>query len=73
MHRLRFGVAGGLSRCRVIGNLAELLPVLAGVLPEQVGDFAPGCFGGRPRAGTPPPLYGVLDDWRSWAAVDDAG
>ena len=52
-------------------NLAELLPVLAGVLPERVGKLEPGVFRRSAPGWLTPPLYGVLDDWRSWAAAED--
>lgn len=50
-------------------NLTELLPRLAGVVPERVGGFEPGVFRRSAPGWLAPPLYGVLDDWRSWAAA----
>jgi dethiobiotin synthetase len=52
-------------------NLAELLPLLAGVVPEAVGGLEPGVFQRSAPGWLTPPLYGVLDDWRSWLAVDE--
>lgn len=50
-------------------NLAELLPLLAGVLPEAVARLEPGVFRRSAPDWLTPPLYGVLDDWRAWAAA----
>jgi dethiobiotin synthetase len=48
-------------------NLAELLPLLAGVVPEGAGEMDPGVFRRSAPGWLTPPLYGVLDDWRVWA------
>ena len=48
-------------------NLAELLPDLAGAVPEGAGRLAPGVFRRSAPGWLTPQLYGVLDDWRSWA------
>jgi dethiobiotin synthetase len=52
-------------------NLAELLPILAGVVPAAVGQYEPGVFRRSAPGWLTPPLYGVLDDWRAWAMVDE--
>jgi dethiobiotin synthetase len=50
-------------------NLGELLPVLAGVVPEAVGELEPGVFQRSAPGWLTPPLFGVLDDWRIWATA----
>jgi dethiobiotin synthetase len=53
-------------------NLAELLPLLVGAVPAAVGRLEPGVFARSAPGWLTPPLYGVLDDWRAWAATDQA-
>lgn len=48
-------------------NLAELLPNLAGVVPDGAGDLDPRVFRRSAPGWLTPQLYGVLDDWRTWA------
>ena len=48
-------------------NLTELLPNLFGVLPAGAGAMDPGVFRRSAPGWLTPALYGVLDDWRSWA------
>jgi dethiobiotin synthetase len=48
-------------------NLAELLPNLVGALPDGAGGMDPGVFQRSAPGWLTPPLYGVLDDWRTWA------
>lgn len=52
-------------------NLSELLPHLAGAVPEGAGSIDPGVFRRSAPGWLTPRLYGVLDDWRVWA--EDAG
>jgi dethiobiotin synthetase len=52
-------------------NLAQLLPQLAGAVPEDAGEMDPGVFRRSAPGWLTPQLYGVLDDWRSWA--DEVG
>jgi dethiobiotin synthetase len=48
-------------------NLAELLPMLVGAVPDGAGDLEPGVFRRSAPGWLTPQLYGVLDDWRTWA------
>jgi dethiobiotin synthetase len=48
-------------------NLTELLPHLIGALPEGAGGLEPGVFRRSAPGWLTPPLYGVVDDWRTWA------
>ena len=48
-------------------NLSELLPQLAGAVPDGVGAMEPGVFRRSAPGWLTPQLYGVLDDWRAWA------
>nr|WP_230415803.1 dethiobiotin synthase [Micromonospora tarapacensis] len=48
-------------------NLSDLLPNLLGVLPDGAGAMDPGVFRRSAPGWLTPALYGVLDDWRSWA------
>ncbi|SCF49750.1 dethiobiotin synthetase [Micromonospora carbonacea] len=52
-------------------NLTELVPHLLGALPAGAGAMDPGVFRRSASGWLTPALYGVLDDWRSWA--EDAG
>lgn len=52
-------------------NLAQLLPDLAGAVPDGAGALDPGVFRRSAPGWLTPPLYGVLDDWPAWA--DGAG
>ncbi len=49
------------------GNLGELLPHLAGALPDGAGAMEPGVFRRSAQGWLTPALYGHLDDWRVWA------
>jgi dethiobiotin synthetase len=49
------------------GNLGELLPHLAGALPDGAGAMEPGVFRRSVQGWLTPALYGHLDDWRVWA------
>jgi dethiobiotin synthetase len=48
-------------------NLSDLLPNLLGALPAGAGSMDPGVFRRSAPGWLTPALYGVLDDWRSWA------
>jgi dethiobiotin synthetase len=48
-------------------NVSELLPDLAGAVPDGAGGLDPGVFRRSAPGWLTPRLYGVLDDWRSWA------
>jgi dethiobiotin synthetase len=48
-------------------NLTDLVPDLAGALPEGAGAMDPGVFRRSASGWLTPILYGVLDDWRRWA------
>lgn len=48
-------------------NLAEFLPRLVGVVPAGVGASPPGVFRRSAPTWFTPVLYGVIDDWRTWA------
>jgi dethiobiotin synthetase len=48
-------------------NLSELLPQLAGAVPDGAGELEPGVFRRSAPGWLTPRLYGVLDDWRTWA------
>jgi dethiobiotin synthetase len=48
-------------------NLSELLPLLAGAVPDGAGELDPGVFRRSAPGWLTPQLYGVLDDWRTWA------
>ncbi|MFV2104101.1 dethiobiotin synthase [Micromonospora sp. LOL_024] len=48
-------------------NLSDLLPNLLGTLPGGAGAMDPGVFRRSAPGWLTPALYGVLDDWRSWA------
>ncbi|MEH1126677.1 dethiobiotin synthase [Micromonospora sp. CPCC 206061] len=48
-------------------NLSELLPTMVGALPDGAGSMDPGVFQRSAPGWLTPPLYGVLDDWRTWA------
>lgn len=48
-------------------NLTELLPTMVGALPDGAGAMDPGVFQRSAPGWLTPPLYGVLDDWRTWA------
>jgi len=48
-------------------NLSELMPKLVGALPEGAGAMDPGVFQRSAPGWLTPALYGVLDDWQSWA------
>lgn len=50
-------------------NLSELLPHLAGAVPAGAAALAPGVFRRSAPDWLTPELYGVLDDWRSWARL----
>jgi dethiobiotin synthetase len=52
-------------------NLSELVPHLVGALPDGAGAMEPGVFRRSAPGWLTPALYGVLDDWRTWA--DEAG
>ena len=51
-------------------NLSELVPNMVGALPDGAGAMDPGVFRRSAPGWLTPALYGVLDDWRTWA--DDA-
>ncbi|WP_033344939.1 dethiobiotin synthase [Catenuloplanes japonicus] len=48
-------------------NLTDLIPSLAGVIPDGAGAIDPGVFRRSASGWLTPTLYGVLDDWRTWA------
>lgn len=48
-------------------NLSELLPHLAGAVPQGVGVLEAGVFRRSAPGWLTPKLFGVLDDWRVWA------
>lgn len=48
-------------------NLSDLVPNLLGVLPDGAGRMDPGVFRRSAPGWLTPRLYGVLDDWRTWA------
>ncbi|NLU80401.1 ATP-dependent dethiobiotin synthetase BioD [Micromonospora sp. HNM0581] len=48
-------------------NLGDLLPTLLGALPAGAGAMDPGVFRRSAPGWLTPALYGVLDDWRTWA------
>lgn len=48
-------------------NLTDLVPNLVGVLPDGAGVMDPGVFRRSASGWLTPGLYGVLDDWRTWA------
>jgi dethiobiotin synthetase len=48
-------------------NLSELAPQLLGALPDGAGALDPGVFRRSAPGWLTPRLYGVLDDWRTWA------
>jgi dethiobiotin synthetase len=48
-------------------NVSELLPDLAGAVPDGAGGLDPGVFRRSAPGWLTPRLYGVLDDWRTWA------
>jgi dethiobiotin synthetase len=48
-------------------NLTDLLPDLAGALPEGARALESGVFRRSAPGWLTPRLYGVLDDWRAWA------
>jgi dethiobiotin synthetase len=48
-------------------NLRELLPHLAGAVPEDAAALDPAVFRRSAPGWLGPRLYGVLDDWRAWA------
>jgi len=48
-------------------NLTELAPHLLGALPDGAGGMDPGVFRRSAPGWLTPHLYGVLDDWRTWA------
>lgn len=48
-------------------NLSELVPNMVGALPDGAGTMDPGVFGRSAPGWLTPALYGVLDDWRTWA------
>jgi dethiobiotin synthetase len=52
-------------------NFSELVPHLAGALPDGAGQLDPGVFQRSAPGWLTPALYGVLDDWRVWA--EEAG
>jgi dethiobiotin synthetase len=47
-------------------NLTELLPHLAGVVPDGAGALAPGAFRRAAPRWLAPALYGERDGWRAW-------
>ncbi|KXK58167.1 MULTISPECIES: dethiobiotin synthase [Micromonospora] len=48
-------------------NLSDLVPDLLGALPAGAGEMDPGVFRRSAPGWLTPVLYGVLDDWRTWA------
>lgn len=48
-------------------NLTDLVPDLVGALPDSAGSMDPGVFRRSAPGWLTPALYGVLDDWRTWA------
>jgi dethiobiotin synthetase len=48
-------------------NLTELVPNMVGALPDGAGALEPGVFQRSAPGWLTPALYGVLDDWRTWA------
>lgn len=48
-------------------NLSDLVPYLLGALPAGAGAIDPGVFRRSAPGWLTPALYGVLDDWRTWA------
>jgi dethiobiotin synthetase len=48
-------------------NLSELVPHLVGALPDGAGAMEPGVFRRSAPGWLTPALYGVLDNWRTWA------
>jgi len=48
-------------------NMTDLVENLVGVLPDGAGALEPGVFRRSAPGWLTPSLYGVLDDWRSWA------
>ncbi|WP_310376243.1 dethiobiotin synthase [Catenuloplanes atrovinosus] len=48
-------------------NLTDLVPHLAGAIPDGAGAIDPGVFRRSASGWLTPTLYGVLDDWRTWA------
>jgi len=54
-------------------NLSELVPHLAGALPEGAGRMDPGVFRRSAPGWLTPALYGVLDNWRVWAEETGEG
>jgi dethiobiotin synthetase len=48
-------------------NLTDLIPQLAGVIPDGAAGIDPGVFRRSASGWLTPTLYGVLDDWRTWA------
>lgn len=48
-------------------NLSELRPNLVGALPDGAASMDPGVFRRSAPGWLTPALYGVLDDWQSWA------
>ncbi|GAB2957072.1 dethiobiotin synthase [Micromonospora polyrhachis] len=48
-------------------NLTDLVPNMVGALPDGAGTLEPGVFQRSAPGWLTPALYGVLDDWRSWA------
>jgi dethiobiotin synthetase len=48
-------------------NLSELVPYLVGALPDGAGAMDPGVFRRSAPGWLTPALYGVVDNWRTWA------
>ncbi|MEV4760105.1 dethiobiotin synthase [Micromonospora sp. NPDC049559] len=48
-------------------NLTELVPNMVGALPDGAGTMEQGVFQRSAPGWLTPALYGVLDDWRTWA------
>jgi dethiobiotin synthetase len=48
-------------------NLSELVPDLVGALPDGAGAMDPGVFRRSAPGWLTPALYGVVDNWRTWA------
>jgi dethiobiotin synthetase len=48
-------------------NLSELVPHLVGALPDGAGAMDPGVFRRSAPGWLTPALYGVVDNWRTWA------
>ncbi|GAB3144954.1 dethiobiotin synthase [Micromonospora sonneratiae] len=48
-------------------NLTDLVPNMVGALPDGAGAMEPGVFQRSAPGWLTPALYGVLDDWRTWA------